>query len=138
MLQAFQKELRSLTPMARGGMRTQQSKTKPSGFDSKKHSELQSSMRAQPHKSKPVISRPASRSCMITYDVFGYSRPITATAADAVAVQNRKTLAQTIGRAHSPISARRHSFSQQRASRSHNNINNNGSVDNSRISNRSQ
>jgi len=63
---------RSLTPMGRGPRR-HHSKNFSSLIDAKKS-----------HKAQPVLSRPASRSCMITYDVFGFSRPITQRTSDAM------------------------------------------------------
>ena len=56
---------RSLTPLARGR------RSKNNLFDRKASENL---VKAKP--AQPVISRPASRTCMINYDVFGYVRPV--------------------------------------------------------------
>ena len=81
---------RSLTPLARGSRHVRNS----NHFDSRKSSDnnlvisqftsssaMTSTAPAAVKQTnhvppQPVINRPASRNCMITYDVFGYTRPL--------------------------------------------------------------
>ena len=98
---------RSLTPLARGSRHNVRTSNH---FDSRKSSDnnllisqftsssamtstapvaavKQTNQHVPP---QPVINRPASRNCMITYDVFGYTRPLNTSSTSIAKNDNRR------------------------------------------------